>query len=56
MAGLLLAVAAASGIAEHRRRKRTDLNAVGWMPWMLIQFAALFSALIAVSLALHGAG
>jgi hypothetical protein len=52
-AGLALLVAILSGVAEHRRRKRRDLERVGLMPWMAIQMAALFAALVLVSVALH---
>jgi len=52
-AGAALLVALASGLAEHRRRRRVDLNRVGWMPWVTIQFVALFATLILASLALH---
>lgn len=48
---LLLAIVA--GIAEHRRRKRRNLERVGWVPWMAIQMAGLFAALVLVSVALH---
>jgi hypothetical protein len=52
-AGLALLVAILSGVAEHRRRKRRDLERVGLMPWMAIQMTALFVALVLVSVALH---
>lgn len=52
-AGVALVLAVLSGFAEHRRRKRRDLERVGWVPWMAIQMAALFAALLLVSLALH---
>lgn len=52
-AGAAVLVAIASGLAEHRRRRRRDLEQVGVMPWMAIQMAALFAALVLASLALH---
>lgn len=52
-AGAAVLVAIASGLAEHRRRRRRDLERVGVMPWMAIQMAALFAALVLASLALH---
>ncbi|PVX28185.1 hypothetical protein [Sphingomonas pokkalii] len=52
-AGAAVLVAIASGLAEHRRRRRRDLERVGVMPWMAIQMAALFATLLLASLALH---
>jgi len=52
-AAIALLVALASGLAEHRRRRRADLNRIGWMPWVTIQLVALFAMLILASLALH---
>lgn len=52
-AGVALGIAILAGFAEHRRRKRRDLERVGWVPWMAIQMAGLFAALLLVSVALH---
>lgn len=52
-AGAALLIALCAGVAEHRRRKRRDLERVGWVPWMAIQMAGLFAALVLVSVALH---
>lgn len=52
-AGVALGIAILAGLAEHRRRKRRDLERVGWVPWMAIQMAGLFAALLLVSVALH---
>ncbi|MBO9715221.1 hypothetical protein [Sphingomonas sp.] len=54
--GGLMAVAVASGIAEHRRRNRRDMDKVGIMPWPFIQFMALIGAAIAGWLAMKGVG
>ncbi|UYY60163.1 hypothetical protein [Sphingomonas sp. S2-65] len=48
-----MTVAIASGIGEHRRRNRKDLDRVGLVPWPLIQLLALLAALILVSVALN---
>ena len=48
-----VAVAVASGVAEWRRRQRNDLDRVGVMPWMTLQFAAMMGALIIASVALN---
>ena len=53
LAGALLGLAVVAGFAEHRRRKRVDMDKVGWVPWPLIQFLALIGALIAMSVAVH---
>lgn len=52
-AGAALLVALASGFAEHRRKRRRDLDKVGWMPWVTIQFVALFAVLVLASLAVQ---
>jgi hypothetical protein len=52
-AGVALLVAILAGLAEHRRRRRRDLERVGWVPWMAIQMAGLFAALVLASVALH---
>jgi hypothetical protein len=52
--GGLLALALLSGFAEHRRRRRIDMDKVGWVPWPLIQFLSLMGALLAAGVALHG--
>ncbi|MCW3846104.1 hypothetical protein OF829_02565 [Sphingomonas sp. LB-2] len=40
----LLLLAVAAGLGEWRRRKRRDFDAVGFMPWALIQVVALIAA------------
>lgn len=52
-AGVALLVAVVAGVTEHRRRRRRNLERVGWVPWMAIQMAGLFAALVLVSVALH---
>ncbi|WP_084584117.1 hypothetical protein [Sphingomonas azotifigens] len=52
-AGVALGIAILAGLAEHRRRKRRNLERVGWVPWMAIQMAGLFAALVLASVALH---
>lgn len=52
-AGVALGIAILAGLAEHRRRRRRDLERVGWVPWMAIQMAGLFAALVLASVALH---
>ncbi len=52
--GLLCAIAATAvdvavlaGWREHRRRRRANLDAVGWVDWTLVQVIALIVAAIA---------
>jgi hypothetical protein len=53
LAGALLGLAMVAGFAEHRRRKRVDMDRVGVVPWPLVQFLALMGALMAGSVATH---
>lgn len=52
-AGAMVALAVASGVAEHRRRNRRDMDQVGFMPWALIQVISLLGAMVLASLAVH---
>jgi hypothetical protein len=54
LAAALLLLAVAAAFAEHRRGKRRNLEAVGWMPWNLIQVLAFLGAVAAAALALKG--
>jgi len=49
----LLLLAVGAGFGEHRRRKRKNFDAVGFMPWALVQFLALIGAVCLAMLALH---
>ena len=46
-------VAVASGFGEHRRRRRRDVDRIGFMPWTLLQVLAMLAAVILASLALN---
>lgn len=57
--GLLCAIAATAvvvavlaGWREHRRRRRANPDAVGWVDWTLVQVIALIVAAIAGWIAL----
>ncbi len=52
--GAWLAVAAGSGMADLRRARRSDPDAVGWMPWTLIQILAILGAVVTAALAIRG--
>ena len=52
-AGGMAALAVGAGFGEHRRRRRRDFDAVGFMPWALVQVLALFAAVGAALAALH---
>ena len=52
MAGVSAAIAAVAALADHRRSRRTRLDAVGWMPWPFILLMAMMLAAICTALAL----
>ncbi len=45
------AVAVAAEVADHRRRNRRDVDAVGFMPWRGIALTAVTIALFAAAFA-----
>lgn len=51
VAALLLAIG--SGVGEHRRKRRRDLDRVGFMPWTLVQVLAMLGAVMLASIALN---
>ena len=52
LSGVLLLLALGSAVAEHRRRKRRNLDKPGWVPWDLLQILSFLAAIIAAVLAL----
>ena len=48
------ALTAVSVLAERRRLRRSDIEAVGWVPWPLVtilgSIATLFAAALAITL------
>lgn len=48
------ALTAVSVLAERRRMRRNDIEAVGWVPWPLVtilgSIATLFAAALAITL------
>jgi hypothetical protein len=50
--GASLAVAGISALADRRRVRRTNLDAVGFMPWSLILILTLIASAVFAALAL----
>jgi uncharacterized membrane protein len=51
--GGLALLAVIAGLGDWRRRKRRDFDAVGWVPWQLVQILSLILAAGLATLALH---
>lgn len=47
------ASAVGASLAERRRNRRRDLDAVGWVSWPLVQVLSLMLAVCAAVVALH---
>lgn len=47
IAGAAVGVAVLAGWRDHRRRRRANPDAVGWVDWTLVQVIALIVAAIA---------
>jgi hypothetical protein len=43
-----------SSLADRRRNRRRDINAVGFMPWTFITVLSLLATVVAAALALKG--
>ncbi|MCP3733086.1 hypothetical protein M9978_22015 [Sphingomonas sp. MG17] len=52
--GAWLALAAGSGVADWRRARRSEADAVGFMPWTFIQIMAILGAVVTAALAIKG--
>lgn len=48
---MALAIAMAAWLGDHRRRRRRDLDAVGFMNWTSLFFFSLFAAVLLLVLA-----
>ena len=51
LAGLPLAIALAAWIGDRRRMRRSNPDAVGFMPWTSVFFWAVLAALVLLALA-----
>ncbi|AXJ94752.1 MULTISPECIES: hypothetical protein [unclassified Sphingomonas] len=52
-AGASLIVAVAAAFAERGRRRRADLDRIGWVDWRALQLGALVAAMILASIGLN---
>jgi putative copper export protein len=50
-AGALLAVSLLAWLGDRRRRRRTDINAVGWVPWRDLSALTAFAGLVLMAMA-----
>ncbi|MGF1550079.1 MAG: hypothetical protein ACFBQW_06050 [Sphingomonadaceae bacterium] len=53
-AGMLAAIAVLAALADHRRGRRRDIDAVGFVPWTVIQLLAALGAIMALAFAVKG--
>lgn len=54
IAAIALAIAILAGWRDHRRRRRHDPDAVGWIDWTTVQVLALIAFAIVALLAWKG--
>ena len=52
--GALLLLSLLAMIGDRRRRRRTDINAVGWVPWRDLSALAAFAGLVLLAMAASG--
>jgi hypothetical protein len=45
-AGVAFAIAVLAGLGERRRKRRVDLDRVGWIDWPSVQMVALIAVAI----------
>jgi hypothetical protein len=52
--GALLLLSALAMLGDLRRRRRTDINAVGWVPWRDLSALTAFAGLVLMAMAASG--
>lgn len=52
--GALLMLSLMAMLGDLRRRRRTDINAVGWVPWRDLSALTAFAGLVLLSMAASG--
>jgi len=53
-AGALLSLSLIAMLGDLRRRRRVDINAVGWVPWRDLSALTAFAGLVLLSMAASG--
>jgi len=53
-AGALLTLSLIAMLGDLRRRRRVDINAVGWVPWRDLSALTAFAGLVLLSMAASG--
>ena len=52
-AAVAIVAAIGSGFGEHRRRRRRNIDEIGFVPWSTVQVLAMLTAVILASVALN---
>ena len=52
--GGLLALSLIAMLGDLRRRRRTDINAVGWVPWRDLSALTAFAGFVLLAMAVSG--
>jgi hypothetical protein len=53
-AGALLTLSLIAMLGDLRRRRRTDIDAVGWVPWRDLSALTAFAGLVLLAMAVSG--
>jgi len=52
--GVLLSLSLLAMLGDLRRRRRADINAVGWVPWRDLSALAAFAGFVLLAMAVSG--
>lgn len=52
--GALLLLSLVAMLGDRRRRRRSDINAVGWVPWRDLSAFTAFAGLVLLAMAASG--